>query len=393
MSESMLDTITGLITPSLTSRLGSLTGDSQSAVTKGFAGTIPAVLGMVTSRADDPGFMNQVSTLARDPTIDPTLIDDPNRLLDRVTASTAGSGGPFDRFRSMIVGNNPTGLLGTISSYAGVRSTTASSILSMAIPMVLGCIGKMIRRDGLDSAALGRRLASEQRSVSSAIPSAFSSFIPGAKQMAGVDELEAEDYVTEDAYPARRRSALPWVTAALALAAVWGLFFIGRQRVTEQAEQMVGTAGAYATRLLPGGISLRIPAAGSEEKLLSYAASSAPISSDAWIEFDRLTFETDSSRVTSDSRDQLLRIATILRAYPNVHLKIGGYTDNSGDPAANLKLSQDRATTVMNELVTMGIPPDRLEAQGYGETNAVASNATEEGREQNRRVAFRVTAH
>jgi outer membrane protein OmpA-like peptidoglycan-associated protein len=81
-----------------------------------------------------------------------------------------------------------------------------------------------------------------------------------------------------------------------------------------------------------------------------------------------------------------------LKAYPAVHLKIGGYTDNSGDATANLQLSQDRATTVMNELVGMGIAPDRLEAKGYGESYPIATNTTEEGRARNGRVAFHVTA-
>ena len=85
--------------------------------------------------------------------------------------------------------------------------------------------------------------------------------------------------------------------------------------------------------------------------------------------------------------------ADILKAYPAVHLKIGGYTDNVGDEAANLALSQARAASVVNELVSMGIAADRLEAKGYGEEHPVATNGTEEGREQNRRVAFQVTAH
>jgi outer membrane protein OmpA-like peptidoglycan-associated protein len=84
-------------------------------------------------------------------------------------------------------------------------------------------------------------------------------------------------------------------------------------------------------------------------------------------------------------------IAVILKAYPNDHIKIGGYTDNSGDPQRNLNLSQDRANGVMADLISLGISPDRLEAQGYGEQFPVADNSTEEGRAKNRRVSMRVT--
>ena len=60
MANSMLDAIMQLVTPSLTTRIGALEGESQSAVTKGFAAAIPAVLGLVSSRANDPGFMGQL---------------------------------------------------------------------------------------------------------------------------------------------------------------------------------------------------------------------------------------------------------------------------------------------------------------------------------------------
>jgi K(+)-stimulated pyrophosphate-energized sodium pump len=69
---------------------------------------------------------------------------------------------------------------------------------------------------------------------------------------------------------------------------------------------------------------------------------------------------------------------------------VGGYTDNTGDDAANLKLSSERAASVKAALVGLGIADARLESEGYGETNAIASNDTEEGRATNRRIAVSV---
>jgi K(+)-stimulated pyrophosphate-energized sodium pump len=71
---------------------------------------------------------------------------------------------------------------------------------------------------------------------------------------------------------------------------------------------------------------------------------------------------------------------------------LGGYTDNTGDAAANLHLSDQRAKNVMAELVKLGVDPSRLEAQGYGDEHPVADNNTEEGRQLNRRISLRVTA-
>jgi len=74
-----------------------------------------------------------------------------------------------------------------------------------------------------------------------------------------------------------------------------------------------------------------------------------------------------------------------------VAMKVGGYTDNTGDPAANLDLSQRRATNVRQALVDLGVPANRLQAEGFGERHPVADNLTEEGRQQNRRIALNVT--
>jgi outer membrane protein OmpA-like peptidoglycan-associated protein len=80
-----------------------------------------------------------------------------------------------------------------------------------------------------------------------------------------------------------------------------------------------------------------------------------------------------------------------LKAYPNVHLKLGGYTDNTGNPAANMALSAARAKNVMDALVAKGIDDSRLASEGYGDQYPAGDNSTEEGRQQNRRIALRVT--
>jgi outer membrane protein OmpA-like peptidoglycan-associated protein len=89
--------------------------------------------------------------------------------------------------------------------------------------------------------------------------------------------------------------------------------------------------------------------------------------------------------------EQLHNIAAILQAYPQTHLTIGGYTDNTGDAASNLQLSRDRANNVTAELEKLGITRDRLVAKGYGEEHPVGDNATEAGRAQNRRISMLVT--
>ena len=111
----------------------------------------------------------------------------------------------------------------------------------------------------------------------------------------------------------------------------------------------------------------------------------------SWFNFDRLLFDTGKATLQPSSQEQLANIAAILKAYPNAHVKIGGYTDNTGDAAANVALSDARAKNVMDALVAAGVDPSRLESKGYGDQYPVGDNATEEGRAQNRRIALLVT--
>jgi outer membrane protein OmpA-like peptidoglycan-associated protein len=81
----------------------------------------------------------------------------------------------------------------------------------------------------------------------------------------------------------------------------------------------------------------------------------------------------------------------MLTCYNNMSIKMGGYTDNSGDSTKNVTLSQQRAEAAKAALVKLGIAADRIEAEGYGPQYPVAANDTKEHMAQNRRIDIRVT--
>ncbi len=128
-----------------------------------------------------------------------------------------------------------------------------------------------------------------------------------------------------------------------------------------------------------------------EGKLIDFISSDKAVDKTTWFDFDHLLFKTNESTLQSESQAQLNNIADILKFFPNASIKLGGYTDNVGDAAKNLKLSNDRSTTVKAELVKLGIADARVESEGYGQEHPVASNDTEEGRKANRRISVRVT--
>lgn len=102
-----------------------------------------------------------------------------------------------------------------------------------------------------------------------------------------------------------------------------------------------------------------------------------------------VNFETGSASISAESRDLLAKAAAPIKQLPvGTVIEIGGHTDSSGNPAANLTLSQQRADAVRITLIDLGAPADMLRAKGYGDTQPIASNDTAEGRFQNRRISY-----
>ena len=106
--------------------------------------------------------------------------------------------------------------------------------------------------------------------------------------------------------------------------------------------------------------------------------------------FKNLTFATGSAKIDAKSAVEVDNLASILKAYPGVNIAINGYTDNTGDAAKNKQLSEARAQAVQARLLVQGISADRMKAAGHGDANPVASNDTEEGRAQNRRIEVEI---
>ena len=112
-----------------------------------------------------------------------------------------------------------------------------------------------------------------------------------------------------------------------------------------------------------------------------------------WITLDRTYFKTGSDELTEGSEQQLKNIVAILKAYPKVAIRLGGYTDNTGSAEGNLKLSERRANSVLNKLVALGANKAQLSAQGYGQEHPICeANDTDECKAKNRRIDIRLTA-
>ncbi|UAY56565.1 OmpA family protein [Arachidicoccus terrestris] len=112
------------------------------------------------------------------------------------------------------------------------------------------------------------------------------------------------------------------------------------------------------------------------------------------VEFNsKVLFGFDQSSLTDASRNTLSNLITILNKYPETNLEVQGHTDNTGAANYNMTLSIKRATAVSDYLKSNGINSSRLTVKGFGETVPKYDNNTEDGRAQNRRVEFLITAN
>ena len=412
---SLLDTLKSQITPDMIQNLASSLGESGTGVQTALQTSGVAMLASLAGRASDTGFLSQIMNLVKG--VGATAIGAAAGAGNSYTtaagtassvASQAGSS-----LINMLFGGNTSSITSKIAEVAGLRSSSAGTILASAAPMVLGALASKVNTAGLTTSGLGNLLSSELPSLKGMLPSGLA--IPGLSGLTGSVSnaaMHARDAVRNEAARAKPTS---WLAPLAILAViVLGLiiWYFNRGNTVNNAVNTASNAassaattasnavssagaslGAFFTITLPDGTTLNIPQEGVENKLLTFIKDpNAQVNSDTWFDFDRLLFDTNSATLQPSSQEQLQNIANIMKAYPGVHIRIGGYTDNQGDAAANLKLSQDRANNVMQQLVSMGVDPSRLDAKGYGDEHSVADNTTDAGRAMNRRISMRVTA-
>jgi len=108
------------------------------------------------------------------------------------------------------------------------------------------------------------------------------------------------------------------------------------------------------------------------------------------IELDGINFELNSADLTATSATRLDKAVATLNRRSEINVEVAAHTDSSGSDKYNQALSERRAASVMDYLVSHGIKADRVNSKGYGESQPIADNTTSEGRAQNRRVELRI---
>jgi outer membrane protein OmpA-like peptidoglycan-associated protein len=105
---------------------------------------------------------------------------------------------------------------------------------------------------------------------------------------------------------------------------------------------------------------------------------------------NNIFFETNKFDLLPESRTELGQLIAFLKENPGVSIEIAGHTDNVGDDSSNQALSESRAKTVFDYLVSNKVPAPKLSFKGYGESRPLNDNSSEENRKNNRRTEFRI---
>ena len=156
-----------------------------------------------------------------------------------------------------------------------------------------------------------------------------------------------------------------------------------------QAEAEAANARAQAAEAQRQAQASQQDAAATREKLRAQLNSVLQTSESARgliVNMNDVLFDTGKYTLKPATQVSLAKVATILQLYPGLRVQVEGYTDSTGSPAFNQKLSENRADAVRDFLVQNGVPEGNVTSQGFGATNFVADNSTAAGRQQNRRV-------
>lgn len=429
------------VTGSLAKQASGFLGEDESTVTSALGSAFPAILGgMIEKGADEKGAKGLMDMMEN---LDSNMIGNIGNIFGGGASSVNGllnsGGGILDS----ILGNKLGGVASIISKVSGLGSGSSSSLLKMAAPLLMGLVGKQV--SGKGPSALMDLLVSQKDSVASAMPSGMGSILGianlgdsiknvttsatetignAANVTAGVvkdvSNTTAKTVAnTADAAGEVAKSGLGWLKAVLPLlliaAVAWWLFTQGGadkmkdvagdaiETTTDAAGAVTGAAGdaVDAVSDVAGAAFSKVnEAAKSALDKISFATGSAGAQMIKFIEdgfkgsdsfrFNNVNFATGSAQLTPDSVQEIDNLAAILKAYEGVNIEIQGYTDNQGDAAKNVTLSQGRAASVQARLLAQGIDNSRMKAVGYGAENPVADNSTEDGRAQNRRIEIKL---
>ncbi|SDQ07641.1 Outer membrane protein OmpA [Chryseobacterium soldanellicola] len=431
MSLNVIDLIKGQLGPALVSQAASQFGESESGISKAIGGLLPAVVGGLANNSDNPNVLDAISNASSNGMLGNLLNGSNNSVISGLLAS--------------IFGDKISGIVNAIATYAGISNNSSSSLLNMVTGATVGTIGKYAADNNLDKSGISNLLNDQKGIVSGLLPAGLSlaslnigdwDWAKGYKFDNDNDTIKTTSHeepkieVTRSTtptgtYPEKNNdsggSIWKWLLPLLLLIAVG--YFLWKQcekketttttTVADSSKVATDTATAVAPADTAGtavttskvdenidlnGTALKGYKGGLEDQMITFLksdgyknAANDDALKDKWYDFDHVNFKSGSgNQLEAGSEGQLQNLVAILKAYPDAKIKIGGYTDKTGNEAVNLKISKERANFIKDWLGKQGVGAQVLDAEGYGSQFAkVDAAASDAERASDRKMSVR----
>ncbi|MGE8554478.1 MAG: DUF937 domain-containing protein [Chryseobacterium jejuense] len=439
MSLNVIDLIKGQLGPALVSQAASQFGESESGISKAIGGLLPAVVGGLANNADNPGVVDAITKASS------------SGILGNLLGGSS-SNPIITTLLSSLFGDKVGGLVNSIASFSGISNNSAGSLLNLVTGATVGTVGKYAADNNLGASGISGLLNDQKGIISSLLPAGLSlaSFGLGAENWFGQAKetvssvtSTAKDNIAEGVATARENvnegareireqfennnnnkgggSIWKWLLPLLLLIAA-GYFLWKQCEKKQTTTTMTSTSDSTGTSVDTAATSTSTPATtatpaaktdenidlngvmlkgykgGMEDQMISFLKSEGyknaaddAVLKDKWYDFDHVNFKIGSStELEAGSQGQLENLVAILKAFPDSKIKIGGYTDKTGNEASNVKLSQSRADFIKAALAKAGVGAQVLGAEGYGSKFAkVDAKASDAERAADRKMSVR----
>ncbi len=448
MAASIIDLAKQYLTSEVVHKMSGALGEDPEHVEKAIGAGIPTILAGLLNMSSSSGANRLVDMLKQEPT-ELSHLGGLDGVFGNLGSILSGGGSADGLMKygqtllSAIFGGKISSIVDLITRSVGIKSSSATSLLGMLAPLLMGVIKKELATRGVSAGALTNLLMSQKDQIAKYAPAGLSNVL-GLKSLTDLgsvaDSVKSASAVASREFGRAATAAasegsawLRWAAPlALLAAALLGVLYYynngaaqptpdagaptdrvaparpvadragpvadrvappikgASDAITRDGKSLVATASKMVPLSLPGNVTLEVPENSFLQGLVKSLSAGAGTGEPKSFVADTVNFEGTGAELTGDSSAAITKLATVLKAFGTAKLKIEAYTDNTSDPTENKKTSQERATTVKDALVKAGVPADRIVAVGAGSEHPIASNDTEEGRAKNRRIELSV---
>lgn len=385
MTSKILETIQETLGTTLIHQGSPLLGESPENISSSLKTIFPVILGAIALKGNTEEGAGNLLRYLEDHQID-------GKVLSNLAAPFSGA---IETEKFMyngagilrnLVGDNLKGIVEHVSKENGISLSSATSLLKLAAPFIMGIISKHITDHKLDATSLSAELKTQLTNLKPG-------FSAPMAQLLGTNAPSTNGISKDDTNPFTITKLLPWIILILVSLALFYFIQNGCNKkeevelVPEPAKDTVAIKAPVDPQkqyILPDNTTIKAIPGTFTANLLDFLSSAEK--GKTCLAFDKVSFENNSFKLTKSSDPQLQQLVKILSAYADVKIDLEGHTDDAGDDGKNKNLSKERAKVIKTWLTDQGIAQNRINIKGWGEEKPVASNDTEKGRNQNRRV-------